>query len=124
MLNISKGIVLRPQKVVVYGPEGIGKSTFASHFPDPLFLDIEDSTSQLDVKRIPDINSWAMLMGIIEEVTKENHARHLLLTRWIGRKSSASNTSAPKQRKAPSRTLPTGAAIQSSWKPLPASWKP
>ena len=60
MLNISKGIVLRPQKVVVYGPEGIGKSTFASHFPDPLFLDIEDSTSQLDVKRIPDINSWAM----------------------------------------------------------------
>ena len=30
MLNISKGIVLRPQKVVVYGPEGIGKSTFAS----------------------------------------------------------------------------------------------
>ena len=37
MLNISKGIVLRPQKVVVYGPEGIGKSTFASHFPDPLF---------------------------------------------------------------------------------------
>ena len=69
MLNISKGIVLRPQKVVVYGPEGIGKSTFASHFPDPLFLDIEDSTSQHDVKHIPDINSWAMLMGIIEEVT-------------------------------------------------------
>ena len=79
MLNISKGIVLRPQKVVVYGPEGIGKSTFASHFPDPLFLDIEDSTSQLDVKRIPDINSWAMLMGIIEEVTKEKPCKTLVI---------------------------------------------
>ena len=79
MLNISKGIVLRPQKVVVYGPEGIGKSTFASHFPDPLFLDIEDSTSQLDVKRIPDINSWAMLMGIIEEVTKEKPCKTFVI---------------------------------------------
>lgn len=79
MLNISKGIVLRPQKVVVYGPEGIGKSTFASHFPDPLFLDIEDSTSQLDVKRIPDINSWAMLHGIIEEIAKEKPCKTLVI---------------------------------------------
>ena len=28
------------KKVVFYGPEGIGKSTFASKFPDPLFIDI------------------------------------------------------------------------------------
>lgn len=79
MLNISKGIVLRPQKVVVYGPEGIGKSTFASHFPDPLFLDIEDSTSQLDVKRIPDINSWAMLLGIIADVKNEKPCNTLVI---------------------------------------------
>jgi hypothetical protein len=79
MLNITKGVVLRPQKVVVYGPEGIGKSTFASHFPDPLFLDIEDSTSQLDVKRIPDINSWAMLHGIVEEIAKEKPCKTLVI---------------------------------------------
>lgn len=34
--EITKGTVQKPYKVVVYGPEGIGKSTFASHFPDPL----------------------------------------------------------------------------------------
>ena len=39
--EITKGTVQKPYKVVVYGPEGIGKSTFASHFPDPLFIDTE-----------------------------------------------------------------------------------
>lgn len=124
MLNISKGIVLRPQKVVVYGPEGIGKSTFASHFPDPLFLDIEDSTSQLDVKRIPDINSWAMLHGIIEEIAKEKPCKTLVIDTVDWQKSSASSMFAPKLRKAPSRTLLMEVAIQSLWKLLPAFWKP
>ena len=33
MLKISSGIVSRAQKVVIYGAEGIGKSTLASQFP-------------------------------------------------------------------------------------------
>ena len=37
MLNISKGKIARPQKVVIYGSEGIGKSSLAACFPDPLF---------------------------------------------------------------------------------------
>ena len=41
--EITKGKIKKPYKVVVYGPEGIGKSTFASHFPDPLFIDTEGS---------------------------------------------------------------------------------
>ena len=39
------------KKVVVYGPEGIGKSTFASKFPDPVFIDTEGSTKDMDVAR-------------------------------------------------------------------------
>ena len=39
--EITKGKIKKPYKVVVYGPEGIGKSTFASHFPDPLFIDTD-----------------------------------------------------------------------------------
>ena len=40
------------QKVVVYGPEGIGKSTFAAQFPDAVFIDTEGSTKELDVRRL------------------------------------------------------------------------
>ena len=38
-LDIQRGIIFKAQKVVVYGPEGIGKSTFAARFPEPLFID-------------------------------------------------------------------------------------
>ena len=41
MLNIKSGKVPRPQKIIVYGPEGIGKTTFAASFPDPVFIDTE-----------------------------------------------------------------------------------
>jgi hypothetical protein len=50
--KISSGKKGRAQKIVIYAPEGFGKSTLASQFPNPLFLDVEGSTSQLDVDRI------------------------------------------------------------------------
>lgn len=67
-LKIVSGVQARPQKVVVYGVEGIGKSTLASQFPAPLFIDVEGGTSQLDVPRIANVNSWPMLMQTVEEV--------------------------------------------------------
>lgn len=57
-MNIMKGIISRPVKGCVYGVEGIGKSTFAGKWPDPLFLDLDGGTSRLDVKRVGDIKSW------------------------------------------------------------------
>ena len=61
-MNITGGIIPSAQKIVVYGPEGIGKSTFASKFPDPLFSDTEGSTKKLDVKRFDAPSSWEMLL--------------------------------------------------------------
>ena len=37
MLNITRGKIDRALKVVAYGSEGIGKTTFAAAFPEPLF---------------------------------------------------------------------------------------
>ncbi|MBR0283530.1 MAG: AAA family ATPase, partial [Oscillibacter sp.] len=51
-LNITSGVVRRAQKVVIYGPEGIGKSTLASKFPNPLFIDTENGTQHMDVRRV------------------------------------------------------------------------
>ena len=41
MLNIQSGRIFRPQKVVIYGSEGIGKTSLAAQCPDPLFIDTE-----------------------------------------------------------------------------------
>lgn len=66
--EISQGAVFRPQKVVVYGPEGIGKSTFAAQFPEPLVIDTEGSTNHLDVRRLPRPTSWEILRQMVDEV--------------------------------------------------------
>ena len=64
--EITSGVQHTAQKVVVYGPEGIGKSTFASQFPNPYFIDTEGSTKKLNVKRLPKPTSWQMLLDEVK----------------------------------------------------------
>lgn len=66
--QVTSGVIPAPVKVVLYGPEGIGKSTFASQFPDPVFIDAEGGTKRLDVRRLPRPTSWAMLLDEVKEV--------------------------------------------------------
>lgn len=70
MFEITKGKIKKAQKVVLYGPEGIGKSTFGSKMPDPLFIDTEGSTIHLDVKRFDKPQSWAELLQMVDYVKK------------------------------------------------------
>jgi len=65
-MKITTGKQQRAQRVVLYGVESVGKSTFAAQFPKPLFLDIEQGTSHLDVDRC-DINSWKQLTEALAE---------------------------------------------------------
>lgn len=78
-LNITRGKVQRPQKVVVYGPEGIGKTTFASNFPNPLFIDTEGGSAHLDVARIECRDSWNDLLETIKEVAHQDICKTLVL---------------------------------------------
>lgn len=53
-------------KVVVYGVEGVGKSTFAAGFPNPTFIDVEGSTRFLSVRRFdPPPASWTELLEMV-----------------------------------------------------------
>lgn len=70
-MNISSGKIQIAQKVVIYGPEGIGKTLFASHFPTPLYIDTEGSTKNYDVNRFDEKpTSWEMLK---QQVTYVKH---------------------------------------------------
>ena len=66
-MKISKGIQARPVKACIYGVEGIGKSTFASKFPKPLFFDLNRGTARLDVDRVEGIYQWADFINDIKE---------------------------------------------------------
>lgn len=65
-MQITRGKRARAQRVVIYGPEGIGKSSFAAQFPEPLFIDTEGSTDNMDVARMDDKpTSYTMLKNQI-----------------------------------------------------------
>lgn len=68
MVNITSGRIPKPQKVVIYGPEGIGKTTFASKFPDPVFIDTEGSTYHMDVRRTNKPESWPELCSLVKQI--------------------------------------------------------
>ncbi len=59
---IERGLRERPQKVVIYGPEGVGKTSLAARFPAPLFIDTEDGSGNVDVARLPRPTNWKMLL--------------------------------------------------------------
>lgn len=67
-MNITRGKISTAQKIVIYGPEGIGKSTFAAQFPDPVYIDTEGSTKHMDVARLPKPSSWAMLLEEVKQI--------------------------------------------------------
>ena len=95
-LNFRRGkAVGRAQRIVLYGTGGIGKSTLASLLPNPVFLDLESGTEELDtVVLIPSSYAEvrAMLASpaldefetiIVDSITRlESYAEaHVLATR-------------------------------------------
>ena len=67
MFEINTGVVKAPLKVIIYGTEGVGKTTLASKFPKPLFIDAENGSGALNVARYPYPTSWQMLMSEVQE---------------------------------------------------------
>lgn len=77
-LNITKGVQPKPLKVCLYGVEGIGKTTFASQFPDPLFVDLDKGSTWLDVARVH-AGSWKELIEIVKTVYTEKPCKTLVI---------------------------------------------
>ena len=78
-IPITKGKVETAKKVVIYGPEGIGKSTLASCFPDPVFIDTEGSTKELDVARYPTPSAWADIINCVKDCAQNAPCRTIVI---------------------------------------------
>lgn len=71
LANVQRGKKQKPWRVLVYGVEGVGKSTLAAATPSPLFVG-EDGINHLDAARLP-VESWAQLRGAINALAVEQH---------------------------------------------------
>ena len=70
-LNIKKGPQMRSLRTIIYGPEGIGKSTLASMFPDVVFIDFEHGTDTMDVARFDMPEDYGAFITLLNSIALE-----------------------------------------------------
>lgn len=78
-MEITRGKIKKAQKVVIYGPEGVGKSTLANKFPNPVYIDTEGSTVEMDVARLPKPSSFTMILESIKYIKQHKPCSTLVL---------------------------------------------
>ena len=80
-MNISSGKQTpRGLRAVIYGVEGIGKTTLASKLEKPLFVDFEKGSFGLDVARVEDVpDTWQGMLGMIESLKRDRHGYRTLV---------------------------------------------
>ncbi len=79
MLVTKKGNPLKPPRVLIYGVEGVGKSTFGAKSENPIFITPEGGVDQLRtasgdlVDEMPGIDSWEAIRGAVRKLLTEKH---------------------------------------------------
>jgi hypothetical protein len=71
--TLRKGKQKVPPRICVYGGHGIGKSTLASQFPDPIFISTEDGLDSLDVVSFPKATNITSVVDSIKNLIKDKH---------------------------------------------------
>lgn len=70
---IRKGRNTKKPRVVVYGPAGVGKTTFATSAPAPIVLQTEDGLGQIDVPHFPLATTFDDVLSAIGALFQEAH---------------------------------------------------
>ena len=70
---VTRGGVQLPPRTMIYGVDGIGKSTFGAQAPAPIFIPTEDGASRIDVPQFPLCETWGDVMGALRSLCQEPH---------------------------------------------------
>lgn len=72
--SVTSGIAREPGRILIYGVGGVGKSTFLSEAPKPIFLDTQDGTARLGVARFPRPRTWDDVNEALDELVQTEHS--------------------------------------------------
>lgn len=71
--DVISGPVAAPPRVIAYGQEGVGKSTFAAGCPRPIFIPTEDGLKRVDCDRFPVVRTYAEFVRRLGQVCHDEH---------------------------------------------------
>ncbi|MBQ4315544.1 MAG: ATP-binding protein [Lentisphaeria bacterium] len=71
--SIINGKTPLPPKVMIYGYEGVGKSTFAAAAPKPIFIQTENGLNMISTNKFPQAKTWDEVVEQINAVATEEH---------------------------------------------------
>ena len=73
LTKINTGIKSRPHFIALYGPGGVGKTTFCAAAPKVVFLGTDDGSDHMDVARLEIPKTWQDVKAIIGDLIMEDH---------------------------------------------------
>lgn len=79
LARVTRGKIKRPHAIIVYGPDGVGKTTFGSEAPNPIFLGPELGSANMDVARFPTPKNWAEVHEATDDLIKSQHTYQSLV---------------------------------------------
>lgn len=68
LAQVTTGKRERPFFILIYGGDGVGKTTFGADAPNPIFLCAENGADQLDVARLPSPKTFKEVMAMVDEL--------------------------------------------------------
>lgn len=77
--QITRGRVATPPRLLVYGTEGIGKSTLAAQAPQPVFIQTEDGLGEIDCHKFPLAQSLDDVLAALAGLRTEEHDYHAVV---------------------------------------------
>lgn len=72
-MKILKGKQPGPRRMMLYGDNGIGKSTLAAKFPRPIMLNLEDGARDVEVDKTEKINDYTAFRGAVSWLLQNEH---------------------------------------------------
>jgi hypothetical protein len=73
LTQIQRGKTSRPPRVLIYGIEGVGKSSWAADAPRPIFIQTEDGLDEINCDRFPLATSYEQVATVLQELRESEH---------------------------------------------------
>lgn len=72
LTNLEPDVTSAPPRLVVYGPQGSGKTTFAAQAPSTIFMDIEDGLHGIKSAK-QRVKNWGEVLEMITALHQQEH---------------------------------------------------